>query len=92
MTYKMRIKFDNREWLVVDNVEYEGIKYYYIIEDISEELNGLKSLDEYEGNFTIEFIYKLDNGNYKNVTDEVLLNTLTAIVGKKAILNPEDFE
>ena len=37
MTYKMRIKFDNREWLVIDNIEYEGIKYYYIIEDISEE-------------------------------------------------------
>ena len=48
MTYKMRIKFDNREWLVIDNIEYEGVKYYYIIEDISEELNGLKSLDEYQ--------------------------------------------
>ena len=92
MTYKMRIKFDNREWLVIDNIEYQGVKYYYIIEDISEKLNGLKSLDEYEGNFTIEFIYKLDNGNYKNVTDEALLNTLTAIVGKRAVLNPNDFE
>lgn len=92
MTYKMRIKFDNREWLVIDNIEYEGVKYYYIIEDISEELNVLKSLDEYEGPVTIEFIYKLDNGNYKNVTDEALLNTLTAIVGKKAVLNPNDFE
>lgn len=92
MTYKMRIKFDNREWLVIDNIEYEGVKYYYIIEDISEELNGLKSLDEYEGNFTIEFIYKLDNGNYKNVTDQSLLDTLLAIVGKNTILNQEDFE
>ena len=67
MTYKMRIKFDNREWIVIDNIEYEG-----------------KS--------TIEFIYKLDNGNYRNVTDESLLNTLTAIVGKRAVLNPNDFE
>lgn len=92
MTYKMRIKFDNREWLVIDNIEYEGVKYYYIIEDISEELNGIKSLDEYEGNFTIEFIYKLDNGNYRNVTDQALLNTLSAIVGKNTILNKEDFE
>ena len=92
MTYKMRIKFDNREWLVIDNIEYEGVKYYYIIEDISEELDGLKSLEDYEGKVTIEFIYKLDNGNYKNVTDEVLLNILTAIVGKRAVLNPNDFE
>ena len=82
---------DNEE-LVIDNIEYEGVKYYYIIEDISEELNGLKSLEDYKGKVTIEFIYKLDNGNYKNVTDEALLNTLTAIVGKRAVLNPNDFE
>lgn len=92
MTYKMRIKFDNREWLVIDNIEYEGVKYYYIIEDISEELNGLKNLDEYKGKFAIEFIYKLDNGNYSNVTDQMLLNTLSAIVGKNAILNKENLE
>lgn len=36
MTYKARIKFDNAEWLVMDSVEFEGTKYYYIIEDISE--------------------------------------------------------
>lgn len=91
MTYKMRIKFDNREWLVIDNIEYEGIRYYYIIEDISEKLERLKSLDEYEGTFNIEFIYKLENGNYKNVTDRKLIDVLLAIVGKNAILN-ENFD
>lgn len=90
MTYKMRIKFDNREWLVIDNIEYKGIKYYYIIEDISEKLNNLKSLDEYKGNFSMEFIYKLDNGNYNNVTDKALLNTLSSIVAKNVILKPDD--
>lgn len=90
MTYKMRIKFDNREWLVIDNIEYKGIKYYYIIEDISEKLNNLKSLDEYKGNFSMEFIYKLDNGNYNNVTDKTLLNTLSSIVAKNVILKPDD--
>lgn len=86
MTYKMRIKFDGREWLVIDNIEYENVKYYYIIEDISEELNELKSLDEYEGNFVAEFIFKLDNGNYRNVTNQELINKLLAIVGTNAIL------
>ncbi len=90
MTYKMRIKFDNREWLVIDNIEYKGIKYYYIIEDISEKLNNLKSLDEYKGNFSMEFIYKLDNGNYNNVTDKALLNTLSSIIAKNVILKPDD--
>ncbi len=92
MSYKMRIKFDDREWLVIDNIEYEGIKYYYIIEDISQALEKLKNLDDYKGKVSIEFIYKLENGNYKNVTDETLLNTLTAIIGKRAILNPDDME
>lgn len=87
MIYKMRIKFDNREWLVVDNIEYENIKYYYIIEDISKELNNVKNIEEYEGNYSIEFIYKLENGNYKNVTDQKLIQNLLAIVGKRAILN-----
>lgn len=92
MTYKTRIKFLDREWLVVDNIEYKGQRYYYIIEDISEELNGLASLDEYEGNFSMEFIYKLDNGNYRNVTDQQLIQQLLAAVGQKAVLNEEDFE
>ena len=35
MSYKARIKFDNREWLVVDNFEHKGVEYFYIIEDIS---------------------------------------------------------
>ena len=87
MIYKMRIKFDNREWLVVDNIEYENIKYYYIIEDISKELNNVKNIEEYEENYSIEFIYKLENGNYKNVTDQKLIQNLLAIVGKRAILN-----
>lgn len=87
MTYKMRIKFDNREWLVVDNIEYENVKYYYIIEDISKELNNVNNIEDYEGNYSIEFIYKLENGNYKNVTDQKLIQNLLAIVGKRAILN-----
>ena len=92
MTYKTRIKYDNREWLVIDNIEYQGIKYFYIIEDISKELENVKNIEEYEGKITIEFIYKLDNGNYRNVTDQNLINILLAIVGKNFVLRKEDFE
>lgn len=90
MNYKMRIKFDNREWLVVDNIEHKGIRYYYIIEDISEELDKVNKIEEYQGNFNLEFIYKLENGNYKNVTDTNLINELMSIVAKNAILKKED--
>ena len=89
MTYKMRIKCDNREWLVIDNLEYNNVKYYYIIEDISDKINNLESLEDYEGTYSMEFIYKLDNGNYKNVTDRELIDKLLAIVGKNTILSNE---
>lgn len=92
MTYKARIKFDNTEWLVMDSVEFEGTKYYYIIEDISEELNNLKSLEDYNGKFTMEFIYQVPDGNYCNVTDQKLIDILLAMIGKKLLLSKKDFE
>lgn len=85
MSYKARIKFDNREWLVIENIEYNGIKYYYIIEDISEEIKDLKSIEEYNGKITVEFIYKIENGNYRNVTDQELISKLSALVGFKIL-------
>lgn len=90
MTYKMRIKFDNRQWLVIDNLEYNNVKYYYIIEDISDKLNDLESLEDYDGKYSMEFIYKLDNGNYKNVTNQDLIDKLLAIVGKNIILSDKE--
>jgi len=87
MSYKARIKFDNREWLVVDNIEYEGIKYYYIVEDISKELDNLENIEEYEGNLTLEFIHKVENGNYRNVTNKELISKLMAIVATRTLNN-----
>ena len=89
MSYKARIKFDNREWLVIENIEYNGIKYYYIIEDISEEIKDLNSIEEYNGKFTVEFIYKIENGNYRNVTDQELISKLSALVGFKILTSEE---
>lgn len=88
-SYKGRIKYDDREWLVVDRVELDGKKYYYIIEDISEEIENIENFDDFEGNITLEFIYKVDNGNYRNVTDEALFDTLSAMVGMKALTSEE---
>jgi len=83
MEYKARIKFFDKEWLIIENIEYEGIKYYYIIEDISEKLEDIENIEDYEGNFSIEFIYKLENGNYRNVTDKELIEKLSSIVALK---------
>lgn len=91
MTYKARIRFANKEWLVIDNIEYEGTKYFYIIEDISEQLEKINNIEEYKGNFLIEFIYKKEDGNYKNVTDIELKDKLMTIVGKNVFFRKNDF-
>lgn len=90
MSYKARIKFDNREWLVVDNFEHKGVEYFYIIEDISEKLEKLNNIEDYKGNFAVEFIYKSDDVNYRNVTDQELINELSAIVGLRALYSKEE--
>lgn len=85
MAYKARIKYNNREWLVVDNIEYQGIKYFYIIEDISNEIEELENIEDYQGKISIEFIYKSNGDNYKNVTDQELITKLSSIVAMRAI-------
>ena len=85
MSYKARIKYNNREWLVVDNIEYQGIKYFYIIEDISNEIEELENIEDYQGKISIEFIYKSNGDNYKNVTDQELITKLSSIVAMRAI-------
>ena len=85
MLYKARIKFADKEWLVVENIEYKGIKYYCIVEDISDELEKLEKLSDYKGRLSVEFIYQLDNGKYKNVTDKELIEKLLLVVGVKTI-------
>jgi hypothetical protein len=92
MTYKTRIKFAEKEWLVIDNIEYKNEKYYYIIEDIAEQLENIDNLEEYKGSYKMEFIYKLENGNYKNVVDQNLIQQLLAVVGQRMILNKKDLE
>ena len=80
MGYRSRIIFDKREWLVIDVVEYNGVKYSYIIEDISEQLDNLENVEDFEGKLTAEFIYELPNGSYANVIDKQLIDTLSGLV------------
>lgn len=78
-----RIKYDDREWLVLNKIEYQGIEYYYIIEDLSDEVTSFEDLENYKGRISIEFIHKVDNGMYQNVTDQNLIDQLLAITGEK---------
>ena len=79
--YKARIKWNDNEWLVVENVGYKGKEYLYIIADISEKI---ETTDNFQENIVIEFIYDTGNGGYANVTDVELKSKLSAMVATKA--------
>ena len=85
MSYKARIKFDDKEWLVIDNLEVEGVKYYYIIEDVSDEIEKAGGIEKYDKELNIEFIHDIGNGVYNNVIDPELKSKLLAIVGLRKL-------
>lgn len=80
MDYKTRIKFDNKEWLVINNIQYKDKKYYYIVEDIED-------FENYKGNIQAEFIYESEKNIFKNVTDEKLIDRLMAFCGIDILKN-----
>ena len=79
--FEARIEFNNKFYLVYDHFELDGIKYYYIIEDISNEFKNKDDLTKFIESgkkFNVEFIYEVDSNThmYATVTDSNLLNLL----------------
>lgn len=88
--FKSKIKFDNTDFLIYDYFEFKGIKYYYIIEDKSDEFKSEKDLTKFfEGNkkIRIEFIFETDKENhiYMTVTDKKLLEELNMFEGMRIL-------
>lgn len=79
--FEARIEFNNKVYLVYDHFEIDGIKYYYIIEDISDELMNQEDINNFlesDKKVEMEFIYEVDPKThmYATVTDPNLLNLL----------------
>ncbi len=79
--FEARIEFNNKIYLVFDHFELDGVKYFYIIEDISDEFKNeddLKKFLESDKKFNVEFIYEINPKThmYATVTDPNLLNLL----------------
>lgn len=79
--FETRIEFNNKVYLVYDHFELDGIKYYYIIEDISDELMNQEDINNFlesDKKVEMEFIYEVDSKThmYATVTDPNLLNLL----------------
>lgn len=79
--FEARIEFNNKNYLVYDHFDLDGVKYYYIIEDISDEFKNQDDLTKFlesDKKFNVEFIYEIDSNThmYATVTDPNLLNLL----------------
>lgn len=86
----VKIKYNGKEFYIAAFVEYKGIKYYYIIENVYKPGLDLNNLKE-DLNVEVNFIYKLDNGKYQNVGDDKLFNKLMKLVNIDYISNANPF-
>lgn len=83
-----KIQFGEKDFYVVDQFEYEGVKYYYIYEDVYEE--GME-IDKFAGDIEVNFIFKRYDGKYENVVDDKLFNNLMNIASKRLVLNQNKY-
>jgi len=83
-----KIQFGDKDFYVVDNFEYDGVKYYYIYEDVYKE--GM-DIQKFEGDIEVNFIFRRDDGKYENVVDDKLFNKLLNLASKRLVLNKNKF-
>ncbi|MBP3463255.1 MAG: hypothetical protein ACI4VN_04035 [Clostridia bacterium] len=83
-----KIQFGEKDFYVVDFFEYEGVKYYYIYEDVYEE--GM-DISKFDGDIEINFIFKREDGKYENVVDDNLFKKLLNLASKRLVLNQNKY-
>ena len=83
-----KLLFGGKEFYLADKFDYKGVKYFYIIEDIYEE--GL-TIEDINKNIEVNFIYKVDDGGFKNVTDDQLFSELMIEASNRIMLNKAEY-
>ncbi len=83
-----KIQFGKKDFYVVDRIEYEGVTYLYIYEDVYKE--GM-DIEKFAGDIEVNFIHKLPDGKFENVVDDELFNKLLNIASKRLILNQNPY-
>lgn len=79
ITFKAKIEFDNQYFYVLDNFMYDGVKYWYIVEDKIEEIEKAGGVEKYKGKIRMEYIYEDEPEIYQTVTDAKLLKELDIV-------------
>lgn len=79
-----KIQFGKKDFYVVDKFSFEGVTYLYIYEDVYKE--GM-DINKFEGDIEVNFIHKVEDNKFENVTDDKLFNKLLNYASKRMILN-----
>ena len=77
-----KIQFGDKDFYIVDEFEYKGVKYSYIYEDVYE--NGMK-IEEFAGDVEVNFIFKREDGMYENVDNPALFQELLDYASKRLV-------
>lgn len=83
-----KISFGDKDFYVVDEFEYNGVKYLYIYEDVYEK--GMK-IEEFSGDVEVNFIFEREDGKYENVEDEELFKELFDYASKRLVTGQNDY-
>ncbi len=87
----IKVRFGEKEFYVVATVEYENVKYFYLVESVP----GAENLDidnlQDDVNIEINFVFKRDDGLYENVTDDELFDKLLKLVSIDYIAGNNQF-
>lgn len=83
--YKARVKYEGKEWLVIDSFTYNGKKYMYIASDLKIDLNSAEDLNKYKDQIKMIFIENTGDNNYVTVEDEKILGILNLQVTQRLI-------
>lgn len=85
-----KIKYGEKEYFVVDVFEYKGRKYFFIVEDFYVE--GKEKIEDYTSTrVEANFIYKVYDHYFDNVTDDRLYKELFGIVTKRILLKQNHY-
>ena len=83
-----KIQFGDKDYYVVDEFDYNGVKYLYIYEDVYEE--GMK-IEEFAGNVEMNFITEREDGKYETVDDDKLFRELFDYASKRLITGQNEY-
>lgn len=77
--YIGRIKFEDKDWLIISNFIFAGKRYLYIVSDLDDGIkiiDNVEELNRYKDSIEMIFIEEVDKDVYKRVDNPFLRECL----------------